>query len=111
MLREIKEADWKLLKQMVPVALERFCQRILGELDRIGADSTKSHHQRYLDIFAVLQRRDQEIAQAFNNMRRSTALIQLAAIYSHGLLTEEEFVRFSPETRSVIELLLARRPA
>ena len=111
MLREIKESDWKLLRQMAPVALERFCQRILGELDRIGSDSIKSHHQRYLDIFAVLQRRDKEIAQAFNDLRRSTALTQLATIYSHGLLTEEEYLRFSLETRSVIELLLARRPA
>ena len=112
MSREIKESDWKLLRQLAPVALERFCQRILGELDRIGADSTRSHHQRYLAIFAVLQRRDQEIAQAFSNMRRSTALPQLATIYAQGLLTEEEFVRFSPETRSVIEVLLAaRRPA
>jgi hypothetical protein len=68
-------------------------------------------HQRYLAIFAVLQRRDKEIAQAFNDLRRSTALTQLATIYSHGLLTEEEFLRFSPETRSIIELLLARRHA
>jgi len=111
MSREIKESDWKLLRQMVPVALERFCQRILGELDRLGSDSTKSHHQRYLAIFAVLQRRDEEMAQAFNDMRRSTALTQLAAICSHGLLTEEEFSRFSPETRSVIELLLSRGQA
>ena len=111
MLREIKEADWKLLRQLVPVALERFCQRILGELDRLGSDSTKNHHQRYLAIFAVLQRRDQEIAQAFNDMRRSTALTQLTVSYSHGLLTEEEFLRFSPDTRNVIELLLSGRPA
>jgi hypothetical protein len=111
MPREIKEADWKLLKQMAPVARERFCQRILEEIDRLGSDSSKSHHQRYLDIFAVLQRRDHEIARAFNNMRRSTALTQLAAIYSYELLTEEELSRFSPETQSVIEFLLAHRLA
>ena len=111
MSREIKEADWKLLRQMAPVALERFCQRLLGEIDRIRADTTKSHHQRYLDIFAVLQRRDEEIGHAFNDLRRSTALTQLAAICSHDSLTEEEFSRFSPETRSVIELLLLHRRA
>jgi hypothetical protein len=55
MSREIKESDWKLLRQMFPVARERFCQRILGEIDRLGSDSTKSYHQRYLAIFAVLQ--------------------------------------------------------
>lgn len=109
MLREIKESDWKLLRQMAPVALERFCQHILGEIARTGSDRTKSHHQRYLDIFAVLQQRDKEIAHAFNDLRRSTALTQLATMYSHGLLAEEEFLRFSPETCSVIELLLSRR--
>jgi hypothetical protein len=109
MSRDIKESDWKLLRQLAPVALERFCQRTLEEISRLGADSTKNHHQRYLDIFALLQRRDKELAHAFNNLRRSTALIQLATIYSYDLLTEEEFLRFSPETRSVIELLLSRR--
>jgi hypothetical protein len=109
MSREIKEAEWKLLRQIVPVALERFCQRILGEIDCIKVDTTKSHHQRYLDIFAVLQRRDDEIGHAFNDLRRSTALTQLAAICSHDLLTEEEFSRFSPETRGVIEFLLLHR--
>jgi hypothetical protein len=94
---------------MAPVALERFCQRILGEIDRIKVDTTKSHHQRYLDIFASLQRRDEEIGHAFNDLRRSTALTQLSAICSHDLLTEEEVSRFSPETRSVIELLLSYR--
>lgn len=108
MLRDIKESDWKLLRQMAPIALERFCQRILGELDRLGSDSTKSYHQRYLAIFKILQRRDKELGQAFDDLRRSTALIQLATLYSHDLLTEEEFLRFSPETRGVIELLLSR---
>lgn len=32
MSREIKESDWKLLKQLHPVALERFSQRILSEI-------------------------------------------------------------------------------
>ena len=109
MLRDIKESDWKLLRQMAPVALERFCQRILEEIDLSRSDSTKSYHQRYLDIFALLQQRDKELAHAFDDLRRSTALTQLATIYAHDLLTEEEFLRFSPETRSVIELLLSRR--
>src|SRR5437667_448353 len=102
MSHEIKESDWKLLRQMVPVALERFCQRILGELDRIGSESTKSHHQRYLDIFEVLQRRDREIAQAFNDMRRSTALTQLAAICSQGLLTGEDVIALVAETEATL---------
>ena len=111
MLHEIKESDWKLLRQLHSVALERFCQRILEELERINSDSAKSFHQRYLAIFDVIKRRDKEIAQAFNDMRRSTALTHLTAIRSHGLLTEEEFLRFTPETCRVVEALLAIRRA
>jgi len=111
MSHEIKEPDWKLLRQISRVALERLCQRSLEEIDTIGSDSTKTYHQRYLDIFDIIRRRDKEIASAFNDMRRSTALSQLALIYSQGLLTGEEFLRFSQETRSVVEMLLPSKHA
>lgn len=106
MSREIKESDWKLLRQFHAVTLERFCQRVLSEIVSINSDDTKSSHQRYLDIFGVIERRDREIAQTFNDLRRSTALVHLAAIQSRGLLTEDEFLRFSQETRGIVEVLL-----
>jgi hypothetical protein len=102
MPREIKELDWKLLSQLRTVALERFCQRILAEIENINTNSAMSAHQRYLEIYKIIARRDNEIAQTFNDHRRSTAWFELAAIQSHGLLTLEEFLRFSPETRSGI---------
>jgi beta-galactosidase beta subunit len=108
MSRDIKEADWGLLRKVVPVALERFCQRILEEIAYSSSETTKNYHQRYLDIFALLQRRDKDLEYAFNDLRRSTALARLATICSYELLTEEEFLRFSPETRDVIDLFLSR---
>jgi len=109
MSREIKESDWKLLRQLHPVALERFSQRILSEIENINADSAKSFHQRYLDIFKVIGRRDREMAQLFNDLRRSTALFQITLIQSSGLLTEEEFLRFSKETHSFVEVMIKGR--
>ena len=41
---------------------------------------------------------------ALGNLRRSTALTQVTIIYSEGLLTQEEFLRFSQETRSIVEM-------
>ncbi len=99
MPRVIKESDWKLLSQLRTVALERFCQRILLEIESINTNSAMNAHQRYLEIYKIIARRDKEIAQTFNDHRRSTALNELAAIQSHGLLTPEEFLRFSHETR------------
>ena len=63
------------------------------------ADFTNSFHQRYLAIYRYTRERDEELAFIFNGKRRSTALQQLACIQRHDLLTAEEFLRFSEETR------------
>jgi ABC-type histidine transport system ATPase subunit len=106
MSRDIEESDWKLMRKLHPIALERFCQRVLAEIESISRDSAKSSHQRYLEIFGVIKRRDEQIAEMFNNPRRSTAIRRLAAMRSHELVTEEEFAAFSPEVRSVVAILL-----
>jgi hypothetical protein len=106
---QIKESDWKTFRKLHSVALERFCRRVLVEIERINSDYAKSSHQRYLDIFDLIQRRNREIAEAFDDFRRSTAVIQLAKIQAHDLLTEEEFSRFSEETRSTVEFLVGLR--
>lgn len=95
MPEKIKETDWKLLSQLRTVALERFCQRILSEIEHININHAISAHQRYAEIYQIIQRRDKEIAQTFDDHRRSSALHELAAIQFHGLLTPEEFLRFS----------------
>jgi hypothetical protein len=43
------------------------------------------------------------LADAFNGPRRSTAVLQLARIRFQGLLSEEEFARFSTETRAAVQ--------
>jgi hypothetical protein len=107
MIREIKESDWKFLRQFHKEALERFCERILSEIERINSDGAKSFHQRYLDIYKIIHRRDKEIAQTFNGLRRSTALIQLASMKRRGLLTDDELLCFSEETRDGVDRLLS----
>ena len=104
MMRDIKESDWKILRQVREEALERFCKHILLDIERVSSDSARGFHQRYLDIWKVLRERDKELGQAFDNPRRSTALMQLASMKILGLVTEDEFLRFSqrPGKLSVI---------
>ena len=102
MSRDIRESDWKLFRELHPIALNRFCERVLSEITHIASDAAKTPHARYGDIFALVRERDRLLAQAFDDKRRSTALLQLAIIHSHGLLTEEELARFSPEARDAI---------
>jgi hypothetical protein len=35
LMREIKEPDWKVLRRVHPLALERFCEGVLAEIGRI----------------------------------------------------------------------------
>jgi hypothetical protein len=101
----IAELDWKHFRQLHPIALERFCQKILTEVESVNADDSKSFHQRYLDIIKIIERRDKELANAFNDIRRSTALMQLISIYGLGLLTEAELSSFSQEVVSIVKAL------
>ena len=103
---DINEADWKVLRRIHSLALERFCERVLGEVERIVRNAALSHLERYLEIFKLMQRRDQDMARIFDNPRRSQALTMLAQMRSEGVLTEEEFSSLSQQTRSAVEMLL-----
>ena len=105
-MREFKESDWKILRQLQSPALERLCQEILLEIAQIHDDTARTFHERYLSIYKIVQRRDKDIADIFNGFSRSTALIRLATMRRRGLLTEDEFSRFSQETREAIAFLL-----
>jgi hypothetical protein len=106
MSRSINEADWKVFRTLQPVALDRFCERILSEISAVASDGSKSNHERYLAVYRLVEHRDKEIADAFKDLRRSTAIQQIARIQLHELLTAEELSRFSAETRNAVELFL-----
>jgi hypothetical protein len=109
MARQFNEADWKVLRRLAPVALDRFCQRVLGEVSRIATDSATGSHERYLKLFKWIREQDAELAATFNGLRRSTGLIQLVRMKSLGLVTDEEFAGFSPETREAVAVFLETR--
>ena len=106
MTREIKESDWKVLRRLHPLALERFCERVLAEIEHVNNDNTLSFHRRYLDIYAIVERRDREMGRIFDDLKRSNALTMLTRMRANRLLMEEECSSLSAETRNAIELLL-----
>ena len=111
MAREIKESDWKLFRKLREVALERLCERVLGEIHALTVETGGSFHERYLRVYDLIRDRDKTIGWAFNDPRRSNAFIQLANIKDEGLLTPDEFDGFSEQTRKMIENIEAVRRA
>ena len=99
----ISESDWKLFRNLHAVALERLCQRVIEEIQATAA-SSQSYHERYLAIYALVKERDKQIAEAFNDFRRSTALMKLALMRAQDLVTESELAVFSIETQQFLNI-------
>ena len=95
----IPESDWKIFSELRLLALHRFSRRVLDECQQICNRKALTAHERYGKLYGLLQRRDREMAWAFDDFRRSTASIQLGIIWRHDLLTDAEMSRFGPETR------------
>ena len=93
------ERDWKVFRELRELALERLCQRALRDARVVVEDSSKSHHERFRDLFALVADRDEVIARGFDGPKRSEMLHQLALIHSLGLLEIHELARFSEDTR------------
>ena len=102
MSRDIPELDWKLFRQLHRIALDRYCQQVLDEIALIAADTQETPHEHYLRIYKVIHQRDRTMSEAFNDLRRSTAIMRLLTICSHGLITEDEIARFTQDTRDAI---------
>jgi hypothetical protein len=107
-LRQLPESDWKKFKKLREKALERFCERVLTDLGDIAGNDKRSFHQRYGEIFKLIEDRDKAMARAFDDLRRSTAIFQLGLMHSYGLLEPGELNEFTDETRESVESCVFR---
>ena len=96
----IPEADWKVFSSLHPIWIDRFCKRVNGELLRLLSDDSRDAYEQYLAAYKLMHKRDKELGNAFNDFRRSTAVIQLAIIRKLGVITDDELERFSESTRA-----------
>jgi hypothetical protein len=99
----IPEADWKVFRQLRERALERFCERVLSEIERLRLDTAKSSHARYISIYRLIERRDKELARAFDSPRRSQLFLHLLHLRDLDLLQDDEYLRLSPGMRQAID--------
>jgi hypothetical protein len=109
MQNNFPESDWKTLSRLKPLALDRLCQRILQESGKI-LDHAKvgGSHSAYLELYKYIHTSDEMVSNCFDDMKRSRGLAILINWKLEGLLTEEEFNAFSPETREMVSVLLKR---
>ena len=103
MSRKIKESDWKVLRDLYGVALERYCRRTIEEFRSATESCSSSYHDCYLNLFKLIQMRDKQLAALFDDLRRSNAFFILLSLKRAGLITADELMRISAETRDELE--------
>jgi hypothetical protein len=96
------ESDWKVFRRVREAALQRFCRRILDEVAQLAGGSEQNSHEQYLKLYRLIDKRDDEVARAFNDFRRSTALGQICLMKRYNMLTDEELSQFSQQTRQLL---------
>lgn len=95
----IKESDWKIFKKLRPLALQRYCERVMWDVDKIIHKEEEDAHERYIEMYKIVRDGDKKLAQMFDGFSRSRALDQLVMYYGNGLLNDEEIAQLSDETR------------
>lgn len=98
----IAESDWRRFKKLREVALDRFCRQVLDECQVICRKDSSTAHERYGELFGLLQDRNREMARAFDDLRRSTATHCLIVMHQLGLLTEQELSEFSSDVQRAV---------
>ena len=99
---DILEKDWKYARSIKEKAVNLACGRILNKILAITR-SDNTNHEKFLNIWDVLQAENDEIAVMFDGFRRSTAIFQISLWKKNGLITDEEFSSFSSETQDIIK--------
>ena len=86
----MKESDWKIFKKIKEQALERFCADTLADFEEAIDKKDMSNHEKYLNLFKLVENADKRISLLFDGHSRSKAQIQLTLIRSEGLVGNHE---------------------
>ncbi len=104
---DIPEHEWRKIRDMKPAVLDRVCKGILDALRaRIVISSNEQiHHKQYLNVYKWLHDQDKEIANGFNDLKRSNAYYLLSYWVRNQWITLQEFNRLGEDTKAKVLLL------
>ena len=99
----MKESDWKIFVKIKKMALEKYCSNILKESQALINDDKTSSHERYINLFQLIQKRDNTIAQIFNGHSRSNAWLQLMGMRQEGIADKVLLEELSDDFRKMTQ--------
>ncbi|MBU9737225.1 multidrug transporter [Diplocloster agilis] len=103
---EISKHDWKLFRERVPQWQERYMERLTKEyIDLLSSPGNASDH------FWELEKRikqDKKNPGVLIEMRRSTAIWDIAIYVGNKVITLDELEGFSEDLIDAVKLILSR---
>jgi hypothetical protein len=102
--REIAERDWKVFKDLHSIAIDRFFEKAVKEMQPLLCAKNNPSQKRFWDALELANRHRKQAAKLFDDFRRSTAIIQAGMIHANKLLTAEEISRFSSEMQAQLRV-------
>jgi hypothetical protein len=105
---DIREADWKIFKELHGIAMERFFQRAVAGLALKAGNDRNTNRTRFWDVHEQVAADARAAAEMFDGSRRSRAMWMLLRWRAEGLIKEEEMGRFSIELQESVKSVLDR---
>jgi hypothetical protein len=95
----LPERDWKYLRSIEKALLSELCRRINQRAVEIVQASSGSDHEKYLALFKHIEASDRIVGDCFDDWRRSNLDLKLRFLCRHQLITVEQILNLSDETR------------
>ena len=93
----MNESDWKIFKQIKEKAIEKYCSNAFADFSEIINNEKEHVHDRYLEFYKLVQKRDKELGNIFDGHSRSKATMQLLLIRRARLADDELLQKLSDE--------------
>ena len=87
--------------EKLAVTCERIFEKLRKTIDERGDDS----HAAYLQLCKTLKQEDKKLGRAFDDLKRSNAILKLVEWRRCKLLSDEELKRFSDETQELVRFI------
>jgi len=99
---DISESDWKKWKKLRLKCIDDFCDETFSKVRQLH-DSDEPIHDKHRKLYRLVDKRDREIQELFDPMRRSSAIMQLLNLYRADRISDADVVQFGEELSAFLQ--------
>ena len=94
-MKEVNEKDWKYIKSIMPILLNKNSENIINKIKNEINDNSKDYFKKYCIINEILDKENKIFSYCFDDWKRSNIFIKVITLIKNNLLTEEHLRNFT----------------